>query len=185
MSVNEYYWKVENICTAYLNIVNSGDNNKRLMKEPKTNDIRFHNWHPVGKIFKDGLKPEAEGTGNSLAIKYNFYHKSQCDSRLTWWLKHSNLRWKSINICSLPKFPWMFHPNTSNDSRGFQKERNLSYSQNVFSQYLYIIWCPRLKYRLMCLWILKVFDEPFGESNTERRVRMSASISKQGTYYLG
>ena len=30
--------------------------------------------------------------------------------------------------------------------------------------------------------VLKVFDEPLGESNTERRVKISAGISKEGTW---
>ena len=30
-------------------------------------------------------------------------------------------------------------------------------------------------------WVLKVFDEPSGESNAERRVKISASVSKEGT----
>ena len=29
--------------------------------------------------------------------------------------------------------------------------------------------------------VLKVFDEPLGKSNTERRVKISAGISKEGT----
>ena len=30
---------------------------------------------------------------------------------------------------------------------------------------------------------MKVFDEPLGESNTERRVKISASVLKEGTWY--
>ena len=30
--------------------------------------------------------------------------------------------------------------------------------------------------------VLTVFDEPLGESNTERQVKISASISKEGTW---
>ena len=45
----------------------------------------------------------------------------------------------------------------------------------------YIIMCFLLKYRLIFLPVLKVFYEPLSESNTERRVKISASISKQGT----
>ena len=49
-------------------------------------------------------------------------------------------------------------------------------------EYLYIIRCLLLKYRgLIFLQVLKVFDEPLGESNTERRVKISAGISKDGT----
>ena len=46
-------------------------------------------------------------------------------------------------------------------------------------QYLpvYIIMCL-LKYRLMFLRVLKVFDEPLDESNIERRIKLSAGISK-------
>ena len=29
--------------------------------------------------------------------------------------------------------------------------------------------------------VLKVFDEPLGESNTERRIKISASVSEEGT----
>ena len=49
------------------------------------------------------------------------------------------------------------------------------------SDYLYIIRCLLLKYRLIFLRVLTVFDEPLGESNTERQVKISASISKEGT----
>ena len=31
------------------------------------------------------------------------------------------------------------------------------------------------------LWVLKVFDEPLGESDKERRVKIWACISKEGT----
>ena len=48
-------------------------------------------------------------------------------------------------------------------------------------EYLYIIRCLLLKYRLIFLRVLTVFDEPLGESNTERQVKISASISKEGT----
>ena len=44
---------------------------------------------------------------------------------------------------------------------------------------LYIIRCLLLKYRLIFLRVLKVFDEPLGESNTERRVKISAGIQKK------
>ena len=48
-------------------------------------------------------------------------------------------------------------------------------------QYLYIIRYLLLKYRLIFLRVLEVFDEPLGESNTERQVKISACISKEGT----
>ena len=48
-------------------------------------------------------------------------------------------------------------------------------------QYLYIIKWLLLKYRLIFLRVLTVFDEPLGESNTERQVKISASISKEAT----
>ena len=40
---------------------------------------------------------------------------------------------------------------------------------------------PFLKYRLIFLRDSKVFDKPSGESNIERRVKISADISKEGT----
>ena len=49
------------------------------------------------------------------------------------------------------------------------------------SKDLYIIRYLLLKYRLIFLWVLKVSDEPLGESNAERRVKISASVSKEGT----
>ena len=39
-----------------------------------------------------------------------------------------------------------------------------------------------MKYRLIFLQVLKVSDEPLGESNIERRVNMPASISKEDIY---
>ena len=36
-----------------------------------------------------------------------------------------------------------------------------------------------MKYRLIFLRVLKVFDEPLGESNTEGRVKISAGIQKK------
>ena len=41
--------------------------------------------------------------------------------------------------------------------------------------------CFLLKYRLIFLQVLKVSDEPLGESNIEERVKISAGISKEGT----
>ena len=48
-------------------------------------------------------------------------------------------------------------------------------------EYLYIIRYLLLKYRLIFLSVLKVSDEPLDESNTERRVKISTGISKEGT----
>ena len=56
-----------------------------------------------------------------------------------------------------------------------------SHDFQTTQQYLYIIRCFLLKYRLIPLRALTVFDEPLGESNTERQVKISASISKGGT----
>ena len=47
--------------------------------------------------------------------------------------------------------------------------------------YLYIIRWLLLKYHLIFLQVLKVFDEPLGESNTERRIKISGGILKEGT----
>ena len=47
----------------------------------------------------------------------------------------------------------------------------------IFTYYL----VPFFKYWLIFSCILKVQHEPLGESNTERRVKISASISKEGT----
>ena len=47
--------------------------------------------------------------------------------------------------------------------------------------YLYINRCLHLKYRLIFLRVMKVFDKPVGESNTERQVKISAGISKEST----
>ena len=52
---------------------------------------------------------------------------------------------------------------------------------HIYLVRLYIIRCLLLKYRLIFLRGLKVFDEPLGESNTERRIKISAGISKEGT----
>ena len=49
---------------------------------------------------------------------------------------------------------------------------------------LYIISCLLLRRRLIFLRILKVFDEPLGQSNTERRVKISASMSKKAPYNI-
>ena len=46
---------------------------------------------------------------------------------------------------------------------------------------LYIVRCLLLKYRLIFLRVLKVFDEPLGKSNTERRVKRLAGISKKAS----
>ena len=46
------------------------------------------------------------------------------------------------------------------------------------TEYLYIIGNLLLKYRLIFLSVLKVSDEPLSESNTERRVKISAGESK-------
>ena len=40
---------------------------------------------------------------------------------------------------------------------------------------------PSFEIQADILRVLKVFDEPLGESNTERRVKISAGISKEGT----
>ena len=39
-----------------------------------------------------------------------------------------------------------------------------------------------MKYRLIFLLVLTVFDEPLCESNIERQVKISASILEEGTY---
>ena len=44
--------------------------------------------------------------------------------------------------------------------------------------------CLLLKYRLIFLRVLKVFDEPLGESSTERRVKLSAGVSKEGAHLI-
>ena len=48
-------------------------------------------------------------------------------------------------------------------------------------KYLCIVGYLLLKYRLIFLRVWKVFDEPLGESNTERRVKISVGVSKEGT----
>ena len=64
-----------------------------------------------------------------------------------------------------------------------KKITEISYCTQVCDdQDLYIIRYLLLKYRLIFLWVLKVFDEPSGESNTERRAKISACISKEGTW---
>ena len=45
--------------------------------------------------------------------------------------------------------------------------------------YIIIIRCLLLKYRLIFLWVLKVCDEPLGESTTERRVKISPMFQKK------
>ena len=42
-----------------------------------------------------------------------------------------------------------------------------------------------MKYRLIFLQVLKVFDEPSGESNTERQIKISDGISKEFTCLEG
>ena len=48
-------------------------------------------------------------------------------------------------------------------------------------QYLYIIRCLIFKYQQIFLQVLKVFDESLGELNKKRRLKIPASISKEGT----
>ena len=66
-----------------------------------------------------------------------------------------------------------------NDANEIQK--HLPFYDLSLGEYLYIIRCLLLKYRLIFLRVLTVFDKPLGESNTERRVKISACISKEGT----
>ena len=40
-----------------------------------------------------------------------------------------------------------------------------------------------LKYSLIFLQVLKVFDEPLGESNMERQIKYQPFFSKEGTLY--
>ena len=47
--------------------------------------------------------------------------------------------------------------------------------------YLYIFKDFLLKYRVIFLRVLKLSDERLGESNTERRVKISSCISNEGT----
>ena len=52
----------------------------------------------------------------------------------------------------------------------------LSTLSSSFSAYFKI-----LKYRLIFLQVLRVSDDPLCESNIERRVKISAGISREGT----
>ena len=47
--------------------------------------------------------------------------------------------------------------------------KNLYILQSEFDNFLNIIRCPLLKYRMISLIVLGVFEEPLGEPNTERR----------------
>ena len=67
---------------------------------------------------------------------------------------------------------------------GWGKTRNIRITLKTCDfggKYLYMIRCLLWKCRLIFLPVLKVFDEPLGESNTERRVKISFVISKEGT----
>ena len=64
---------------------------------------------------------------------------------------------------------------------GFVHCQRRTHKLVLLEYYLYIIRYLLLKYRLIFLWVLKVFDEPLGESNMERRVKISACVSKEGT----
>ena len=51
-------------------------------------------------------------------------------------------------------------------------------STSLSYDYINYFGCPPLKYRLIFLHVLKVFDEPSGESDAERLLKVSPGISK-------
>ena len=70
--------------------------------------------------------------------------------------------WKSRNI---------------NQNQGKSYEKSLQFMMSNYILLGAFFWNTGWYF----LRVLKVFDEPLGESNTERRVKISASISKEGT----
>ena len=53
---------------------------------------------------------------------------------------------------------------------------NYCYHVKSFSSLCFFFKC-----RLIFMRVMKVFHEPLGESNTERRVKISVCVSKEGT----
>ena len=49
----------------------------------------------------------------------------------------------------------------------------------IYKSYIYVVGCFLLKYRLIFLQVLKVSDEPLGESNIEGRVKDQPEFQKK------